>query len=427
MSARTPAVRFILLTVLLDVLGIGLVIPVAPRLVESLGGFSASEAAPYVGWLGAIYALCLFVFAPFFGTLSDRFGRRPVILLALTGTGLDYLAQALAPSLWMLFVMRALNGVSGANLAVCNAYIADVTPPEKRAGAYGLIGAAFGLGFVFGPMVGGLLGEIDIRLPFVAAGVLTLVNVLYGVLVLPESLPESRRRRIDLSRANPFTVLLRLTRYRVVARLAAALLLLNVAQFALHATWVLYTAHRYGWDTFQTGLSLTVVGLGAAIVQGGLARKIIPRLGERRSLLAGVAVGVVAYVGYGLATQGWMIYAIVALASLGGIAQPALQAILTKAVPPDEQGELQGAVSGLSSLSTVAGFLLGGYVFEHFTRAGESGPGVYVPGATMFMSAALCAMGLAVAFWALRPGGRGGTASPPPTPDGVADHSPGGA
>ncbi len=417
-AERKPAVRFIFLTLLLDVLGFGVLIPVAPRLIEELqargdpslsGAASEAVAASTYGMLIACYAAMMFIFAPVLGSLSDRYGRRPVILISLLGSGLDYVAQALAPSVAVLFVTRALNGISGANITACNAYIADVTPPEKRAAAYGVIGAAFGLGFVIGPVVGGLLGSVDIRLPFWVAGGLTLLNWLYGYFVLPESLPRDRRRPFSLARANPIGTFAHLSRYPVVMGLGASFFLLHLAMFSLHATWVLYTKHRYHWDEFQTGLSLTMVGVGAAVVQGGLARKIIPRLGEPRSLVAGIAIGVMAYAGYGLATQGWMIYAIVLAASLGGIAQPAGQSIITRAVLPTEQGEVQGALTSVQSVANVLGPIMGTSVFAYFIS--DRAP-AYVPGAPYFMSALLAAGGLALVALTLaivRPGPRQGS------------------
>ncbi len=442
------------MTILLDALGIGLIIPVGPRLVEELlpekdPAFIAeaamlqedvktrveaavaapganpnpssetkpiaasdestpveskpqaisreSRAAPYVGLLGASYAAMQLIFGPLLGTLSDRFGRRPVILLSLAGSAIDFFAQALAPSLWFLFIARTLNGISGANITVANAYIADVTPIEKRPAAFGMIGAAFGLGFVIGPVAGGLLGDISIRLPFVVAGIVTLASVVYGVFVLPESLAIEHRARhpLTFSRLNPFGAIRNLREYPGVRRIAAVSLLLNLAQFGLHTTWVLYTKFRYGWSTTQVGLSLFVVGIGAVIVQGGLARKIIPRLGERRSLIFGVAIAVLAYLCYGLAPHGWMIYVLVAIASLGAVSQPASQALITRQVGPRDQGRVQGAFVSVIGLASVFGPILGGLVFAHFTAEGRS---VVVPGAPFFVGSALSLIGLMVAL-----------------------------
>ncbi|MCA3004116.1 MAG: TCR/Tet family MFS transporter [Phycisphaerales bacterium] len=417
-SPRQPGLPFIFFTVLLDVLGFGILIPVAPLLVQGLlnggAGGTEQEAAGVYGWLIAMYAAMQFVFSPILGALSDRFGRRPVLLVSLFGSGLDYFAMALAPTLWVLFLTRAINGISGASITVCTAYVADITPHEKRAGAFGMIGAAFGLGFVIGPAVGGVLGKIDIHLPFYVAGGLTLLNWLYGLLILPESLPKERRAPFSLARANPVGSYANLTRYPLVAGLASAWFLLNMAQFGLHATWVLYTAHRYNWNPAQVGLSLTVVGLGAAVVQGGLARRLIPRLGEPRSMLIGIGIGVCAYIAYGLATEGWMIYAIVAVASLGGIAQPAMQATVSRTVSPTEQGAVQGSLTSLANLAQIAGPVIATTVFA-WSISGRLP--VSVPGMSFFVSAALAAGVLGVTAMALRrAGGPGAPSSPSPPP-----------
>lgn len=427
-GSRSPAVKFIFLTLLLDVMGFGLLIPVAPRLVQELLGWKTelaglgtlalgsptpmgpvlvagaqhladAQAAPIVGWLMATYALCQFVFAPILGSLSDHVGRRPVILIALLGSAVDYFAGALAPTLAILFITRAINGISGANFSVCNAYVADVTPPKKRAAAFGMIGAAFGLGFILGPIIGGVLGNFDVRLPYWGAGLLTLANVAYGALVLPESLPLDRRRAFSLKKANPVGVFAHLARYPLVMGLGAAFFFLNLAQYGLHSTWVLYTEHRYGWGPVATGLSLTIVGIGAAIVQGGLAGRAVKLLGERGALLIGIALGIAAYVAYGLATQGWMIYALVAVASLGGIAGPAVQSIISKSVLPTEQGEVQGAMSAISNLSLIIGPPAASNVFAYFISGDAP---VYLPGASFFLSAALAFIGLLIAAAILR-------------------------
>lgn len=392
---------FIFMTLLMDVLGFGLLIPVAPRLIQSLlpiGHNTEADAAIPFGHLTALYAVMQFFFAPILGALSDHYGRRPVLLVSIFGSGLDYFAMALSPTLAILFVTRAINGISGGSMSVATAYIADVTPPEKRAGAFGLIGAAFGLGFILGPALGGLLGRIDVHYPFYAAGGMALLNWLYGYFVLPESLPPERRAKFTLAKANPAAAIFGLRRYPLVAWMAVALFLLNLAQFVLHATWALYTSHRYAWDPLQIGLSLMVVGVGAAVVQAGLARKLVPIIGERVALLGGIAIGIVAYVGYGSAPQGWMIYALIAFASLGGIAGPAGQALITHVVSAREQGAVQGALAGLTSVAQIFGPIIGTNVFayaidQHAAR---------LPGLSFYVSAALAAVGLGVAAWATR-------------------------
>jgi DHA1 family tetracycline resistance protein-like MFS transporter len=396
---RTPGLLFIFLTLLLDVLGLGIIIPVAPRLIELLQGGTEKDAAPIVGYLAATYAGMLFLFAPVLGALSDRFGRRPVLLSAMFGSGLDYFAMALVPTVPWLFVTRVINGLSGASITAASAYIADVTPPERRAAGFGIVGAAFGIGFVLGPLVGGILGSYDIHYPFYAAGTISLLNWLYGLLILPESLPPERRRSAAGFRWNPVKALGILGKNPFVLFMAGALFLLNLAQFGLHAVWVLYTKYRYGWDERAVGYSLFAVGLGAAIVQGGLARRLIPKLGERRSVLTGFVVGALAYLGYGLATDGWMIYVVVAFASLGGIAMPAVQSLITKRVRSDEQGQVQGALTSVQSLANIFGPLLGSQVFAWSIGSALGTP---MPGAVFFVCAGLGVLGLGVALHALK-------------------------
>ncbi|MCE7974438.1 MAG: MFS transporter [Leptolyngbya sp. PLA1] len=398
-TKRGPAVGFIFVTLLLDVLGFGLLIPVAPKLVAQLQGGTESEGAHAYWLLTVTYAAMQFVFAPVLGALSDVVGRRPVLLCSLFGSGVDYFAMALSPSLSWLFLTRAINGISGASMTAASAYIADVTPPEKRAGAFGMIGAAFGLGFVLGPLLGGWLGAKNIHLPFYVAGGVTLLNWLFGLLVVPESLPRERRSKFSLARVNPVATIPTLARYPLVARLAVALTLVNIAQFGLHVTWVLAMSYRFGWSTFQVGLSLFIVGIGAAVVQGGLARKIVPAMGEHRALVVSLALATLAFTGYGLATEGWMIYAIVAVASLGGIGMPAAQSLITRTVRPEEQGAVQGALSSLQSGAQIVGPAVCGSAFAYFISARAP---FKLPGAPFFIGAALTLVGLVVAAVALR-------------------------
>ncbi len=399
MRSSKPAIGFIIVTLLLDTLGFGLLIPVSPMLIEHLKGWNEQQAAPYVGLLAACYAAMQFLFAPVLGSLSDHFGRRPVLLISMFGSGLDYFAMALSPTLWILFLTRAINGMSGASFSVANAYIADVTPPEKRAGAYGMVGAAFGIGFMLGPLVGGALGRLDIHYPFYAAGTITLINWLYGFFVLPESLAPENHAPFTFRRANPVAAFAGLGRYPLVASLAASFFFFNVAQFGLHATWVFYTQHRFGWGPVDVGLSLFLVGLGAAIVQAGLARKLIPRFGERNSMLFGFGLGILAFIGYGLATQGWMMYVIIAVGSLGGIGQPAAQSMISRTVRADEQGRTQGALSALMNVANIIGPLIGANIFAYFIS--DRAP-FQLPGAPFFSGAILCMVGWGLAFWAIK-------------------------
>lgn len=389
-TPRKPALVFILITLALDVLGFGLLIPVAPSLVKSMlhggAGGTEGEAATVVGALMATFSAMAFLFSPLLGALSDTVGRRPVILFSLLGSGIDYFAQALAPTLPIFFVTRALNGLTGASMAAASAYVADVTPPEKRAAGFGLIGAAFGIGFVLGPLIGGLLGEHDVRLPFYAAGVLTMINWLYGCFVLPESHPPEKRVPFSLARANPVGMFPVLSRYPVVLGLAVSFFFSYIAQYALHATWALSNELRFGWSKRTIGLSLFAVGVCAAIVQGALAKKLIALLGERTTVLAGLLVSVLAFASYGLAAAGWVIFATIILASLGGAGQPAAQAIITKSVSPLQQGAVQGAFTSIQSLAGVVGPVLGSVTFKHFVSPDRQAK---IPGAPFLLGSLL--------------------------------------
>ncbi len=358
MRSAKPAVIFIFITLFLDIFGIGVIVPVLPNLVKELQNGNEAAASHAVGWLGALYALMQFVFSPAMGSLSDRFGRRPVILVFLLGSGLDYLVLAWAPNMAWLVGARIVSGITGANFTAASAYIADVTPPEKRAAGFGMIGAAFGLGFIAGPAVGGLLGEHNSRLPFLVAAGVTLVNWLYGLFVLPESLAPENRRAFDWSSVNPFRSLLALRRWPIVIGLAGSQFLMNLAHNIYPCLWVLYTGHRYGWGSRAVGLSLGLVGITSAIVQGGLAGRILGEIGERRGVILGLTTMGCGLMAYGLAPAGWMIYVIIALAAVGGVGGPAEQALISKAVPANEQGAVQGALNSMVSVAGVVAPLL---------------------------------------------------------------------
>lgn len=397
MTARKPALRFVFFVVLLDLLGIGVLIPVGPRLVMQMCGGSEEEAAPIVGWLGATYAAMVFLCAPLLGALSDRFGRRPVLLVSMLGSGLDYFAMAVAPTVPWFFVTRVINGLTGASVTTAQAYIADVTPPDKRAAGFAIFGAAASLGFVLGPLVGGVLGAHDVRWPFWVAGALSLLNAAYGFFVLPESLPPERRTRHAIR--SPFAALTVLNHYALAKRMAVALFLSYMAQFLVHSTWVLYTAHRYGWGTREVGWSMFAVGMGGALVQGGLARRLVPRLGEGRAIVIGFVAAVLAYLGYATSTQGWMIYVAIGCAAFGGLAMPACQSLVTKSVRSDQQGLVQGGLTSVQSLANIIGFPLGAHVFEWSIGPGKSWA---PPGTVYFVSAAICCLGLLAAIWTVR-------------------------
>ncbi len=397
--ARKPAVAFIFITLVLDILGIGLIIPILPKLVEQLSGTGVQGAAHSYGLLASLYALMQFLCAPLLGSLSDRFGRRSVILFSLFGSGIDLLFMAVAPTLGWLFVGRIISGITGANFAAATAYIADVTPPEKRAASFGMIGAAFGLGFIIGPLLGGVLGSYSPRLPFYVAGALTLVNWLYGCFVLPESLALENRRAFSWARSNPLGSLLALRSHRGVLGLIGIFFIAGVAHQVFPSIWVLYTTYRYQWTVQQTGISLAIVGVMAAIVQGGLTRIIVARLGEVKTILLGFFISTLAYTAYGTAPQGWMIYAIIIIASIGGAATPALQALISKGVGADEQGGVQGTIASLSSVAGVVGPLCCTSLFGYFIS--DQAP-VHLPGAPFYFSAGLSVIAALFAVKVLR-------------------------
>jgi DHA1 family tetracycline resistance protein-like MFS transporter len=391
--SRRPAIAFILVTLLIDVMGFGLLLPVLPALV---GEFTAGRDAQTY-WYGAMivtFGLTQFVCSPLLGAISDRFGRRPVLLGSIAGLGTMFLLSALATSLTGLVLARILGGALAANFAVANAYVADLTAPENRARSFGLIGAAFGIGYIVGPMVGGLLGGIDIRLPFYAAAGLSGLNFLYGLLLVPESLPPVRRKPIQLRRANPVASLYGLARLRAVGALVAVIALANLAQFILYSTWVLFTNFRFGWGPRETGLSLFVVGVMAALVQGGLLGRLMKTLGERRLVLAGLASGTFAYAAYGLTTVGWVIYVIIALNMLAFAIGPALNAIVSKAADPAEQGLAMGSLTSLSALMAVLAPFIGAPLLATVSHLPAQDWRI---GAPFFMSALLSLLALVIA------------------------------
>jgi MFS transporter, DHA1 family, tetracycline resistance protein len=408
MKARQAGLAFIFVTLVLDVLGIGIVIPILPELIATLRDGDLSTAARSYGWFVAVYAAMQFLFAPLLGNLSDRYGRRPVILLALLGTGLDYLLLATAPSLTWLFVGRVIAGITGASFTAATAYIADVSLPDKRAQNFGLVAAAFGLGFIIGPIIGGVLGTLGPRVPFYATAALTLLNALYGFFVLPESLPRAHRRPFVWRQANPLIALRALGRSRVVLGLTGIVVFATLAQQALQSTFVLYTAYRFGWSALDNGAALALYGAAAALMQAVLLGILLPRLGEQRALLLGLSSNVIGFVLYGLATQGWMMYAIIVASSLGFLVQPVAQGIISKQVGPDEQGALQGALTSLISLTAVVGPILATSLFSYFTAPTAV---VTVPGAPFFGGAVLFLGGMILALATFRR-----TGAPAPAP-----------
>ncbi|MGV3721670.1 MAG: TCR/Tet family MFS transporter [Actinomycetota bacterium] len=392
---RNAGLGFIFVTLLIDMLGGGLLVPVLPEFIGSLGHMEPAEASRHYGWLLSLFGAMQFLFAPLFGCLSDRVGRRPVLLLSMLVTGMDYVIMAVAPSLPWLYLGRILSGITGASMTAASAYIADISPPEKRAQNFGLIGAAFGLGFILGPAAGGILGDLGERVPFWAAAALSFANLVYGLFILPESLSPENRRPFTWREANPLGALRMLGRYPVVWGLTGSLAASNLAMQCLSSTWVLVMTSRFGWGVRENGLSLAGFGVITLIYQLGVARILLPRLGERRMMLLGLAVGVLEFAAYGLATHGWMIYAIMLIAGLAIISGQATQALLSHQVGPDEQGGLQGALSSLASLTGIAGPVIGTALF-----ASLNGPRAQwqIPGAPFFLGAALNALALWLAI-----------------------------
>lgn len=399
LTARKAAISFIFITLLIDVTGLGLIIPVMPKLIESLTGGSVSDAARWGGWLTFAYAVMQFLFAPVLGNLSDRFGRRPVLLFSLLGFGLDYILLSIAPTIGWLFVGRIIAGFTGASFTTAAAYIADISTPENRAQNFGMVGAAFGLGFIIGPVIGGLLGEYGARVPFLVAAGLSLLNALYGYFVLPESLPKEARRKFDWKRANPLGSLLHLKKYPAIGGLIGALVFVYIAAHAVHSNWTFFTIQRFDWSEKLIGYSLGLIGLLTAIVQGGLIRYVNPRIGNEKSVYVGLGLYSLGLLLFAFASQSWMMFVFLVPYCLGGIAGPALQAIIAGHVPQNEQGELQGALTSMISATSIIGPPLMTNLFSYFTRPAAP---VYFAGAPFLLGAVLMLASSLMAYFFLR-------------------------
>lgn len=410
-SGRRAALVFIFVTVLIDVLAFGVIIPVLPHLIEDFLGGSTSKAALWVGIFSFSFSLVQFFSMPVLGALSDRYGRRPVILLSCLGLGLDFVLMAIAPNLWWLFVGRILSAMTSASFSTANAYIADITAPEERAKSYGMIGAAFGLGFILGPLIGGVLGDVHARAPFWLSAGLAIANVLYGLFVLPESLPPERRTaRFDWSQVHPFGGFALLRQYPQIWGLAAVVFIANLAHYVYPSTFVLFAGERYGWGTKEAGYVLAVVGVLSVIVNALLVGRVVKRLGERRALLFGLGCGVVGFLVYGAAFTGWLFLIGLPISALWAIATPASQALITRQVGPQAQGRVQGALSSLTSLGGMIGPLMFAGSFSVFIR--EDTP-VYLPGVAFYLAAGLLAIGVLVA-WRYARAPRGADDAAPP-------------
>ncbi len=397
---RKKALRFIFFTLLIDVTGLGLIIPVLPTLIELLiGDNNISVAAQWGGWLTFAYAGVQFIFAPVMGALSDQYGRRPVLLLSLLGFGLDYILLAVAPSMFWLFLGRIIAGITGASFTTAAAYIADISEPAERSKNFGMIGAAFGLGFIIGPVIGGLLGSFGPRIPFMVAAGLSLINVLYGYFVLPESLAQENRRKFDWRRANPLGALLRLRNYPSIRGLVLALLLLYTASHAVQSNWTFFSIEKFDWSERVIGISLGVFGILIAIVQGGLIGIINPKIGNKNSVYAGLLLYALGLLLFSFASQSWMMFLFMIPYCLGGIAGPALQAIITGHIPANEQGEIQGVLASLMSATSIIGPPVMTNLFAYYTSAAAP---VHFAGVSFLLGAVLMLVSSIVAYRALR-------------------------
>jgi MFS transporter, DHA1 family, tetracycline resistance protein len=389
------AMVFIIVTVLLDFLAFGIIAPVLPDLIKQFEGGDIARASDMVGYFGLIWNLMQFFFLPVLGAWSDRFGRRPVILISCLGLGLDYMFMAVAPSLKWLFVGRLISGITASNVTTAYAYITDISAPEMRAKRFGMLGAAFGVGFIVGPAVGGLLGQYNLRAPFWAAAGLSLANFFYGLLVLPESLAKEKRATSAWHMANPLGSLKLLRSHPELMGLSVVVFLFYLGHQALQSVWVLYTEYRFGWNQRDIGTSLAVVGVCAAIVSGGLVGPYVKKFGERFSLRSGLLYGALAFIGFGLAWKGWMMLAAIPLVALWGVAGPAMQSLMSQRVDASSQGKLQGAINSLRALTGMAGPVLFTQVFAWSI---EKNRNVHFPGAPYYLAAVLLVLAMGVAM-----------------------------
>lgn len=398
-KTNKKAMLFIFITLLVDCTGIGIIIPVVPSLIQQLTGGSVSEAASYGGWLTFAYAVMQFIFSPVLGGLSDKHGRRPVLLTSLFGLGVDYLFLFFAPTLWWLFIGRIIAGICGASFSTAGAYIADVSPPEKRAQNFGMMGAAFGLGFIVGPLLGSVFSQFGVRAPFLVAAALSLLNWLYGFFILPESLSKENRRAFDWKRANPLGSLIQLKQYPAILGLIMATVLIYIAGHAAQSTWTYFTIEKFKWNEQWVGYSIAFVGVSIAVVQGGLIRPVMKVLGQNKAVFVGLCLYVVGFTLFAFASKGWMMFAFMVPYALAGIAGPAMQGIISSQVPANAQGELQGAMTSLMSVTSIIGPLLMTGLFSYFTSMNAP---IYFPGAPFMMGAVLTVFSVGIAAFSLK-------------------------
>ena len=398
-SNRSAAISFIFITLLIDVTGIGLIIPVVPGLIKELIHGSVSDSSRYSGWLTFAYAVMQFIFAPLLGNLSDRYGRRPILLISLFGLGIDYIFLALAHSIGWLFLGRIIAGLGGASITTATAYIADISTPQNRAQNFGMVGAAFGVGFILGPVLGGLLGEWGLRVPFMVAALLSFLNFAYGYFVLPESLSVENRRKFEWKRANPLSSIKQLKKYPAVSGLVISYFLIYLAANSVQSTWSFFTIQQFSWNPRMIGISLGLVGLLVGIVQGGLIRLINPLIGNKRSVYIGMALYTIGLILFSIASQSWMMFVFLVPYCLGGICGPALQSIISGQVPANQQGELQGGLTSIMSLTSIIGPVVMTSLFSYFTQ--PTSP-FHFAGAPFLLGSILMALSLFFAYRSLR-------------------------
>lgn len=396
---KKAAVNFIFITILLDVIGFGIIIPVLPQLLSEMMNIGVNEASTYGGYLLFAFAIAQFLFAPVMGNLSDQFGRRPVILISLFGFACDYLILAFAPTYVWLLIGRVIAGITGASFSTASAYIADISTDKDRSKNFGMIGAAFGVGFIIGPLLGGVLGEIGTRVPFFAAAGLTFANWLYGYFILPESLAKENRRKFDWRRANPIGTLRQLGKYKQIRWLLVALFLISLSSHAVNSNWTYFTMYVLDWSEFMVGLSLAFVGLLVGVVQAGFAQKVADKYGINRTIIAGFGLYTIGMFLFAFASTTFMMYLFVIPYCLGGIAQPNLNALMAKQVPATDQGELQGGITSLVSVATIFGPVMMTSIFYYFTS--EKAP-IDFPGSAFFLGGILLLTSFFITYWVLR-------------------------
>lgn len=399
MTTKKSTLGFIFITILIDCIGFGIIIPVLPDLIKEISGKSLADASEYGGLLLVAYSIAQFIFAPIVGGLSDKYGRRPILLISLLGLGIDYIFLSFAPTLAWLFVGRIIAGITGASFTTAMAYIADISTPEKKAQNFGMVGVAFGIGFIIGPLIGGLVSEMGLRVPFMISAGLALLNWLYGYFILPESLSIENRREFSWKRANPIGSLQSVSKYPAIIGLVVALLLLYIASHSVQSNWGYYVKEKFSWDPKMIGYSLTVVGIAVSIVQGGLIRIVIPKIGSKNAIMLGLSLYAIGFACFAFAPNGLMMMIFILPYCLAGIGNPAMQTIISNQVPDNAQGEIQGIVTSMQSLGAIIGPFLMAFIFAYFIDKHND---IYFPGAPFILSSILALIALFIAIGALR-------------------------